>query len=166
MKTAYCQMDYMESDKYMIKTCGVVANDSHKKQCIFMRQVVVYAYKYAQGYSNVYIADKLNVNKSSITRDLDAILMKESEFFALLHPYMEYVESNLMNREFLLKHTADQIKKYKIWLILAKQALEVYHLKLNLESVEDVTQLSDVINEEEKKSLRSFKMNVRQLNEA
>lgn len=159
-------MDYMESDEYMIKTCGVIAKDSRKKQYMFMRQVAVYAYKYAQGYSNVYIADKLNVNKSSITRDLDSVLMQESDFFALLHPYMEYVESNLMDREFLLKHTADQIKKYKIWLILAKQALEVYHLKLNLESVEDVTQLSDVINEEEKKSLRSFKMNVRQLNEA
>lgn len=166
MKIAYCQMDYMESDEFMIKTCGVIAKDSRKKQYMFMRQVAVYAYKYAQGYSNVYIADKLNVNKSSITRDLDAIMMNESEFFALLHPYMAYMESNLTNREFLLKHTADQVKKFKIWLILAKQALEVYRLNLNLELVEDAAQLSDVINEEEKKSLKSFKMNVRQLNEA
>lgn len=113
----------------MFRTCGVIAKDTEKRRYLFMRKVAAYTYRFGFGYRYAEIAVKLEVDRTIIIRDIESIMINEENFFDLLEPYKQHVQSNLEKREFLLTHTADEIKKIKIWLMLADEAVQIYQAK-------------------------------------
>lgn len=109
-----------------MKAYKEVYKASEDQQRIFRRRTAVYAYRYAQGYKKVEIANKLGVNKSTITRDIDFLVKENSTFFPLLEDYVEDVELQIESEFFKMHTTFDKSKEMKLWVSLAHQALEAY----------------------------------------
>lgn len=99
-------------------------NITDKKKKLLERRTRVCELKNIQHLSNKEIADILEVNKSTVTRDLQYIKQHPAEFQINLKEYMDSLEGQKTTDNFLLRLTYDKQKQLLNWLEIAYTALD------------------------------------------
>lgn len=99
-------------------------NITDKKKKILERRTRVCELKNIQHLSNKEISDILEVNKSTVTRDLKYIKQHPSEFTIKLKDYMDSLEGQKTSDNFLRRTTYDKQQQLLNWLKIAHTALD------------------------------------------
>ena len=94
------------------------------QQRLLERRTYVCKLKNEQHLKNKDIADKLDVDKSTVTRDINYIRKHPAEFVKKLKAYMDEVEASLTLESFRRTTLYKKYKQLSEWLKVAETALD------------------------------------------
>lgn len=101
-----------------------LTNRTTKEQELMQRRTLVCGLK-NKGYRNAVIADKLEINRSTVSRDLDYIKTNAWKFKIELKAYMNDLQSKLSDVYYKRKLIWDEQKKLSEWLRIGLAILQL-----------------------------------------